>query len=455
MVKRLFSAASLSSARNFHIALLLILLFAFVTRAWRVAYPPEYVFDEVYHALTAKLISRNDPRAYEWWHAPVEPHTAIEWTHPPMAKLFQAAGIQVFGENARGWRASSVLFGVLSIWLIARVAKEVTGSSRVALVSAVLFSFDGLNLVLSRIAMNDIHLVSFVLLTIWMYWKYRQQMFAEKMGVVYLLATAVSFGLTIATKWSGVILLGVMLVDQIYVRLSLREIALRQAGQAVLAFLIIVPLVYLGSYSQMFLQGKSLQHFKDLTYQMWWYHTNLEATHAYQSTPVQWVLNLRPVWFYVTYSGTLPAHIYAQGNPLLMWFGLVVAISFVLKMLVHKKILLIQEKHKTLQVQLTLKGWQEHQYFLLLCYVVLWVPYLLSPRIMFFYHYMLAVPFLCILTALFLERLWKGEKSYLILGGVILASIVVCFFAFYPNWTAIGVAPAYRKTVYELLPSWK
>jgi dolichyl-phosphate-mannose--protein O-mannosyl transferase len=73
--------------------------------------------------------------------------------------------------------------------------------------------------------------------------------------------------------------------------------------------------------------------------QMWWYHTNLNATHAYTSLWWTWPLDIRPVWFYVKYC-TNPADrsdpmcartydstggaktigdIYTMGNPLIFW----------------------------------------------------------------------------------------------------------------------------------------
>ena len=82
---------------NIHLIILsAILLFSFITRIYHVNIPDKYYFDEVYHAVTAKLYARNDPSGYEWWHQPPEPNTAIEWLHPPLAKLTQAFGILIF-----------------------------------------------------------------------------------------------------------------------------------------------------------------------------------------------------------------------------------------------------------------------------------------------------------------------------------------------------------------------
>ena len=43
--------------------LLGILFFSFITRIYQLHIPERYIFDEVYHAVTAKLIAKNDPRA--------------------------------------------------------------------------------------------------------------------------------------------------------------------------------------------------------------------------------------------------------------------------------------------------------------------------------------------------------------------------------------------------------
>src|SRR5574340_687517 len=86
--------------------LILILAFSFFTRIVRLDVPQRYIFDEVYHALTAKLIARGDHRAFEWWNLPVEPNTAVDWLHPPIAKYTQALAIKLLGENSFAWRLS-------------------------------------------------------------------------------------------------------------------------------------------------------------------------------------------------------------------------------------------------------------------------------------------------------------------------------------------------------------
>src|SRR6185369_7985242 len=86
-----------------------------------------------------------------------------------------------------------------------------------------------------------------------------------------------------------------------------------------------------------------ISHFSELHHQIWWYQTNLKATHGYQSRPLQWFLDLRPVWMYVKYDGNTIANIYSQGNPALFWLGDVAVIATVLVLAVHTARLLTQK----------------------------------------------------------------------------------------------------------------
>jgi len=86
------------SSRRAKLYLILILVFGFLTRIYRLSLPPKEYFDEVYHAFTAKLMLEGDPKAWEWWN----PHPkgyAYEWSHPPLAKLGMQLGMKIFGEK--------------------------------------------------------------------------------------------------------------------------------------------------------------------------------------------------------------------------------------------------------------------------------------------------------------------------------------------------------------------
>jgi dolichyl-phosphate-mannose-protein mannosyltransferase len=518
--------------KTYRITLLLcILFFAFVTRVYRLSVPTTYVFDEVYHGITSKLIARNDPRAYEWWHGAIEPNTAIDWLHPPLAKYTQAVGMLVFGENSFGWRFSSVVFGVLVIALTYWLAQELFENAALSLLAAALASLDGLLLVQSRVAMNDIHVTFFILAALGMYWRYRKQwtlleqnpridasqLNADTWPVLkYLIWSGLLAGLALGTKWSG---LFVVLTLAGFEAARLFQITLRSfyepqelatpktsaskkrrsAGQTLYAFhsvtelvrttivalgiLLILPFViYLFSYSHMFSQGKTLfctaerpiqgecylriinlpngqtkqeyiSHFHELHRQIWWYQTNLKATHDYQSRPWQWFLNLRPVWFHVKHQAGFVANIYAQGNTTLFWLGAAVALWTV--------IFLISLLLKTLDLPETAHKAKEYfpLVYLVASYFMVWAPWQFSPRIMFFYHYTPAVPLLSILVSYWLIKIWPLKSNGIPIGeyfvSVMVALIFVTFVVWYPNWTAIPVPQWWADLTYFSLRTWK
>jgi dolichyl-phosphate-mannose-protein mannosyltransferase len=494
-----------------YLLLILVISFSFFTRVIRVHVPERYVFDEVYHALTSKLVSRNDVRAYEWWNKPVETDTAVDWLHPPYAKYTQALFIRMYGENSFGWRVSSVIFGVLVIVMVYKLSFELFEDKNLSLLATFLASLDGLLLVQSRIAMNDIHVTFFILLTFLFYLRYKKQN-----KIYLLLLTGVSAGIAMGTKWSGLFaLLTVGFFESInYLKLIIKDINVTKIKKNILNIfkifkfkhflllfftLIILPLsMYLLSYSHMFIQGKTLfchkqesirgecyfervqigdwkwegyiSHFAELHRQIWWYQTNLEATHSYQSRPYQWFFNLKPVWVHVEYQNDKIANIYAQGNTALFWIGDIAIFGTLLTYLLIYKIkflLVLRSKFKKLKklrknhLLKKLAGIKLPQYFffLIFAYFAVWLPWQLSPRIMFFYHYTPAVPLLSIILAFWLIKISDLKIKKFGLGKVIVTTVLILcglnFIVFYPNWTAIAVPKDWANQIYFAIKSWK
>ncbi|PIY79440.1 MAG: hypothetical protein COY81_02645 [Candidatus Pacebacteria bacterium CG_4_10_14_0_8_um_filter_43_12] len=446
--------------------LLVILAFAYLTRMYRLNLPEKYMFDEVYHAVTAKLIAQNDPRAYEWWNPPPEPNTAVDWLHPPLAKYFQALSIVAFGENSFGWRFSSVVFGTMVIVLVYHLSYQLTQRQGVALTAAALASFDGLLLVQSRIAMNDIDVTFFILLTLLLYLKYRQNLAWH-----LLLLTGISLGLAMASKWSGIfILFSIWFFEILQLKLFLFQINWKKWREQLLTkknlnqslqflgFLVVMPvLVYILSYTQMFLQGKDWHHFVKLHQQIIYYQTHLKETHPYQSRPLQWALDLRPVWYNVEYLGPSRSDIYAFGNPILYWAGLLAVIALLLTgvQTLFSRLTVKGLKLKKIIILLLKAALQSPVFVLLSSYFAVWLPWQFSPRIMFFYHYTPAVPFLCILLSIQLSRLYQRGGVYQLMVIGLVSSIFVCFLIWYPHLVGIPVANQLANWLYFGIKSWK
>lgn len=400
--------------------LIFLLLFSFLVRFWGLNYPTRFHFDEVYHAFTAIEMAKGNVKAWEWWNVPPE-GVAYEWTHPPLAKLFMTGGILIFGETAFGWRFFGALLGVGCVLLVYLLGRKLF-DEKIAFLAAFLFAFDGLPLVMSRIGMNDIYFLFFALLTLWLF-----------LGEEYLFA-GLTFGLSVSSKWTAIYLLPILLFWRFLKfwqqKKDKRLNYLRDSFFLFFfCFLVIPVVIYLLVYLPFFLSGHSGEQWWELQHQMWWYHTRLSASHGYQSQALSWPLLVRPVWFFVDYQGKLIANIYAMGNPLIWWGGLI-SLPFVIWQAIKKR-----------KIQLGL---------VIFAYFAFFLPWVFSPRIMFIHHYLPAVPFLCLFLGWVLN--WQLRKRNLVI--VYLLLIGVSFVFFYPHWIGIHV-PKWLDNLYYWFPSWK
>ncbi len=415
-------------------------------------------------------------------HGPQSPENrAYEWTHPPLSKLIMAGMMGIFGENSFGWRIGSVVFGTLGIVATAVLAFDLFGSLSLALTAMGLLSLEGLFLTQSRIAMNDSYLVFFMLMTFIAYVRWRKSPASLK----YLYLTGLSLGLALATKWTALYLFIIIAIDLIAricsglalsvwlaenTRLLLwkaldsldtlneltsypfrnrvkesfssslsRVIAPEYWVYALCALGLIPLLVYLASYAQYFYMGYDWAQFVELQKQMWWYHSGLKSTHPYQSTPWQWILDLRPVYMYVDSSvSNQVACIYNLGNAVILYFGFFAVLWSLWRMVFEK----------------SERDWQIG--FILLAYFMLWVPWLFSPRIMLFYHYLPSVPLLCIILALWLENLRHSQNpGARRLYTIVLSAALFWFVLFFPHNTGMYLKTGFMDSIYYALPGWR
>lgn len=375
--------------------LLLIILFTTFLRLFRLDYPNKYIFDEVYHAFTAKEYLIGHKEAWEWWTKP-PPGVAYEWTHPPLAKELMTLSMFLFhSQDGWAWRLPGSLLGVLSVFLVYLLAEQLLKSKSAAVISTFIFSIDGLNFVQSRVGMNDIYYVTFLLASLWLILRKK-----------YFLS-AVAFGLAISSKWAAIY----------FVILILYIIFHQRQFKKLVFFFIIPPLVYLASYLPFFLLGHNFHQIIQLHQQMWWYHTKLKATHAYSSPWWSWPLNLYPVWYFVDYGKNTIANIFASGNPAVFWVGFASVILTGFEAVKKRSFNLL---------------------VIILGFLTFWLPWALSPRIMFLYHFSPSVPFLSLclghqLNTGFAEL--KNRKLVIIL----LILLALNFLIMYPFLTGVPI----------------
>lgn len=395
--------------------IVLILSFSFLTRFLWLGSPSKEYFDEVYHAFTARTMLRGDPKAWEWWNTPPEGF-AYEWTHPPLAKLGMVLGMKIFGENSFGWRSPGAFLGVASVFLVYLITKELFKDRIMALISSGIFALDGLSLVMSRIAMNDIYFLFFSLLSIYLFIKSSN------------FFSALALGLAFASKWSTLWTLPILVIFHFVLK--------KKFSLGYVWFLILPPLVYLATYVPMFTSGHTFDQFIEVQRQMWWYHTNLRATHAYTSPWWSWPIMVRPVYLYTSnVVGGFVSRIYLIGNPFIFWLGLVSMTTSVYSV--------INARLNGLDK----KGEFKKSALIIFSYLVVFIPWSFSPRIMFLYHYLPAIPFLAISMGYILRRYTKLITPVFVL-------LFIIFLYFYPHWAGISI-PLWLDNSYYWFSSWR
>jgi len=393
----------------YNLLLIIILAFSFISKAWNIYEPNEYYFDEIYYGFTAEQYAAGNMKAWVWDYSPPEGF-AYTWDHPPTGKLIMSFFVSLFGANSLSRRLAPLIAGSLLPLVVYLISLIIFPKNKtIALIAAFLTACEGLVLSLSRIALTDSILTLFIALTTLFLWKRK-----------YLLSS-IFFGLSISTKWTGIYLLPIVMISLVtqykWTKSAWLE-NLKMIFKTVFMFLGVGILIYLISYTPLFINF-GWQKFIDLHKQMWWYHTNLKATHPSQSPAYLWPIDWRPVWFWVKYGDTKTGNIYAMLNPFIAWGGILAVFTTLYYYL----------ETKTRNILL-----------LLTAYFIFWVPWIFSPRIMFLYHYLPSVPFLVICIAYILNKLLNSEKKILPFLSMFYISLVLAtFIFFYPYWTGIPV----------------
>jgi predicted membrane-bound dolichyl-phosphate-mannose-protein mannosyltransferase len=93
--------------------------------------------------------------------------------HPPLSKLFIAAGVVLFGDNPFGWRIFGVLCGVASILMFYLICQQLTSRRYLPLAATAVFAFENMAFVQSGTAMLDVYSFTFMLASFLFYLRHR------------------------------------------------------------------------------------------------------------------------------------------------------------------------------------------------------------------------------------------------------------------------------------------
>lgn len=393
-------------------------------------------FDEIYHARTAYEHLRN-----------VQPY---EVSHPPLGKLILSLGIALFGMTPFGWRFMGTLFGVLMLPVLWDFLRRMFHDDRIAVCGTLLFAFDFMHFTQTRIATIDTYAVFFILLMYLFLYRY----FSEG-KLRYLGLSGLFFGIGAACKWTCLYAgagLGVLWLlhwifrgiedvragdGRAFVRALLRNI-----GFCLVFFVALPCCIYYVSYTPYAtaggLHGAGMYFTRDYFDIVWenqkfmfTYHAGLEATHPYSAPWWQWVLDIRPILYYLRYGDGTVSSIAAFVNPLLCWAGLV-------SMFVLEYCAIRRRDRKAL--------------FLLIGYLAQLLPWVFISRITFEYHYFPATVFLvlglCYVFDLLRQR--GNLRSVYCFTALCLALFVV----YYPVLSGLETSRNYSWYFLKWFPSW-
>jgi len=384
-------------------ALSLLMMAGACLRFWNLGEPAEIVFDETYFVEQARQylsgVDFMDP-------------------HPPFAKWVIASGIAIFGDEPFGWRVMNAFVGTTLIGLMYLLGRELFRQRFAAFVAAFCVTFDGLLLVDSRIAVIDIHYITWAvgayILTL------RLVADHDFRNIRRLLTIGAVLGISVGAKLY-IPFFSFLLVLATISWLGWQE-ARRRRIQPVRFLLLPINIV-----------GWTAFAFYTLTFAgdyFWgWWHSPVDlvryifidvpgyqaavadATHPYSSQWYTWPLQLKPIWYFwrdaSQEQGTVVG-IWGLGNPILWW----ASVPALLLALFHTF------KYRSFVSGFIVAGWLLH--------ILPWVG---IERTLFLYHYLPSLLFGFLALAWMIDRLARGvggpaERSF---TGLILIATLLPF----------------------------
>ncbi len=365
--------------------LISLLLLSLGLRFWGIHRFNTLVFDEVYFAKFA--------------------YNYLSWTpffdgHPPLSKYLIAVGLWIgsrlpFGQSEVNglvgglfapwtYRWLNALTGSLIPLVIVGLAYQLTRRRRYAAIAGFFAALDGLFLVESRYALNNVYLVMFGLLGLWcLLLSVEPGHFLKRSG--WLLLSGICFGASASVKWNGLWFLlaayGLLLAAQVNWRLFQRspdsrspnstsltpstkqdglEKLARLRGWQIIIYLIALIAIPCFTYILIWIPHLQLNAKRGFWTDLWniqgeilGYHERVGSgatVHPYCSTWFSWLFMWRPVAYFYKITGKgdpIPSEValppstaekviydvHAMGNPFLWWFS-TAAIAIVLAIVV-------------------------------------------------------------------------------------------------------------------------
>lgn len=469
-------------------------------RFWGLSRFNTLVFDEIYYARFASSFLKGE---------------LVFTGHPPLSTYIVAIGIWLgqylpwSEEGAKNALAGLFLSPFSYRWLnafvgsciplvVAGIAYQLSHRRSYALIAALLIAADGLFLVESRYALNNVYLIILGLLGhLCFLVALRRQSWQRWF---WLGLAGVGFGASASIKWNGLgFLLGAygvwiaawLLQSLSWIRSKISHQAMRRSslsplynltqlhpGHIAICLALIPALVYYLSWIP-YMQLDFGSNFVDLQQRTYEYHKRVGGldAHPYCSLWYTWPLMLRPIaYFYETThgqqepvsvvgpplpgnAGTVIYDVHAMGNPFLWWLSTAAVVLLIGLMIARGwqwvATTFSQDQASADHSQTATPGVYDWLvFYLLINWAANFLPWVRVTRCVFIYHYMESLVFAVMALALILDRWLASPFRDRRTIGVILIAVILLAFAFWmPLYLGLPLSP-FELQIRRWLPSW-
>lgn len=425
-------------------------------RFWNLEQFNTLVFDEIYYAKFANNYLTQTP---------------FFNSHPPLTEYLIAIGMwigswfpaspQITNDLTGSWHSTisyrwlNALTGSFFPIILGAIAYQLSHRHSYTIIVTLLATLEGLFLVESRYALNNIYLVTFGLLGCLFFLLY-----INKKNSLFLTLSGIFLGTSVAIKWNGLgFLLGIYLIIFIvYLSQKLehlfdsRNLGIFENIKLVKSFLLVFNLLIIPicTYSILwvpYLLFNPNYSLWEIHQKIWFFHQSIgdgSEVHPYCSKWYSWLVMARPIAYYYdkksTSSGTIIHNVHAMGNPILWWLatGSILIFSIFIILILYKR------KYNPFFSIL---------FFVLINYFVNLLPWILVSRCTFLYHYMSAYSFSLLGIGLMIEQCLISQ--FVLnrqLGIILLLSISLAFIYWLPIYIGLPLSP--REFYLRMLPNW-
>ena len=373
----------------------------------------------------------------------------------------------IFGISPFSYRLMGNISGILMIFVMYQIAKELFEDEKYALFAAFIIALDGMHFAQTRIATVDTFLVLFNMISILFFAKYlKSKDDNEKKKYMYLGISGIAWGCAIATKWNSCYLglgLGILFFINYLAREKViidKKFNYKPILMGVICFVILPILVYLMSYIPVYgntndsapydvidAEGNkttevaypnSVKGFIMYQYAMYYYHSNVGkgedyTVHPYSSSWYTWPFMYKPLWFSSdSHENGLRSTIVSMGNPIIWWLSIITAILVILY---------------------TIITGDKVGIFIIVLILGTWLPYSLISREMYIYHYFLTSILMMLTIVFVVSKIIESKAKYEFLIPLLLGVFLISFVFFYPVYSGMSVSEEYIQST-KWVSSW-